>query len=138
MRKIVILALIAFAVLAMARAGPAYAAQTTGGTVFGCGHGGRNPESDSGPISQRHRTGAVLVTCPSRAAVLAVFVALASTIVFVPPGSTIFDSTMLASVISVTFDHSSLVLLSPIVITIITIVIATGMATRGYVDDYTY
>ncbi len=34
MRKIVILALIAFAVLVMARAGPAYAAQTTGGSVL--------------------------------------------------------------------------------------------------------
>jgi hypothetical protein len=34
MRKIVVLALIAFAVLVMARAGPAYAAQTTGGTVL--------------------------------------------------------------------------------------------------------
>ena len=34
MRKIVVFALIAFAVLVMARAGPAYAAQTTGGTVL--------------------------------------------------------------------------------------------------------
>lgn len=80
---------------------------------------------------------AVLVTRPSRAAVLAVFVVLASTIVFVPPASTIFDSTMFASVISVTFDHSSLVLLSPIVTTLITIITATGTATSGYVTTIT-
>ena len=77
-------------------------------------------------------TAAVVVTWPSHAAVLAVFVGLALTIVFVRPALTTFDSTMPASATSVTFGRSSLVLLSPIVTTL-TITTATGTATRGYV-----
>ncbi len=80
---------------------------------------------------------AVVVAWPSHGAVLAVFVVLALTIVFVRPASTTFDSTMPVSTISVIFARLSLVLLFPIVTTLTTAT-ATGTATQWICDDYTY